>query len=70
MRLALAVNNGGGLGLLGAGSMYTEVLRHHICACKAANKNGFGVNIPLLYPEIDIGQISAVIKKINRRKKF
>lgn len=52
-RLASAVSNAGGLGLLGAGSMYPEVLRHHIRGCKAATKNAFGVNIPLLYPEID-----------------
>jgi enoyl-[acyl-carrier protein] reductase II len=52
-RLASAVSNAGGLGLLGAGSMYPEILRHHIRACKAATKNPFGVNIPLLYPEID-----------------
>jgi enoyl-[acyl-carrier protein] reductase II len=52
-RLAAAVSNAGGLGLLGAGSMYPEVLREHIQKCKLATKNSFGVNIPLLYPEID-----------------
>lgn len=52
-RLASAVSNAGGLGLLGAGSMYPEVLREHIRNCKRHTKNPFGVNIPLLYPEID-----------------
>lgn len=52
-RLASAVSNAGGLGLLGAGSMYPEVLRAHIKSCKAATGNPFGVNIPLLYPDID-----------------
>jgi enoyl-[acyl-carrier protein] reductase II len=52
-RLAAAVSNAGGLGLLGAGSMYPEVLREHIQKCQLATKNSFGVNIPLLYPEID-----------------
>lgn len=52
-RLASAVSNAGGLGLLGAGSMYPEVLREHIRKCKAATSNPFGVNIPLLYPNID-----------------
>ena len=52
-RLATAVSNAGGLGLLGAGSMHPEVLREHIRACKSHTKNPFGVNVPLLYPEID-----------------
>lgn len=52
-RLASAVSNAGGLGLLGAGSMYPEVLREHIVKCKAATTKPFGVNIPLLYPDID-----------------
>lgn len=52
-RLASAVSNAGGLGLLGAGSMYPEVLREHIQKCKAATQKPFGVNVPLLYPEID-----------------
>lgn len=52
-RLASAVSNAGGLGLLGAGSMYPEILRHHIRACKAATSHSFGVNVPLLYPDID-----------------
>jgi enoyl-[acyl-carrier protein] reductase II len=52
-RLAAAVSNAGGLGLIGAGSMYPEVLRDHIRKCKAATTKPFGVNVPLLYPEID-----------------
>lgn len=52
-RLASAVSNAGGLGLLGAGSMYPEVLREHITKCKEATQRPFGVNIPLLYPDID-----------------
>lgn len=52
-RLASAVSNAGGLGLIGAGSMYPDVLREHIQKCKAATNNTFGVNIPLLYPNIE-----------------
>ena len=52
-RLASAVSNAGGLGLLGAGSMYPEVLREHILKCKQATSKPFGVNLPLLYPDID-----------------
>ncbi|WP_290795757.1 NAD(P)H-dependent flavin oxidoreductase [Flavihumibacter sp. UBA7668] len=52
-RLASAVSNAGGLGLLGAGSMYPDVLREHIQKTKAATTKPFGVNIPLLYPNID-----------------
>jgi enoyl-[acyl-carrier protein] reductase II len=51
-RLASAVSQAGGLGLIGAGSMYPEVLREHIRKCKQATTKPFGVNIPLLYPEI------------------
>lgn len=51
-RLASAVSNAGGLGLLGAGSMHPETLKEHIRKCKAATHNPFGVNVPLLYPEI------------------
>lgn len=51
-RLASAVSNAGALGLLGAGSMYPEVLREHIRKCKAATNKPFGVNVPLLYPDI------------------
>jgi len=52
-RLASAVSEAGGLGLLGAGSMYPEVLRQHICACREATAKPFGLNVPLLYPEMD-----------------
>lgn len=52
-KLASAVSNAGGLGLIGAGSMYPDVLREHIIKCKAATNNPFGVNIPLLYPDLD-----------------
>ena len=51
--LASAVSNAGGLGLIGSGSMYPEILRQHIRKCKAATSNPFGVNIPLLYPDIE-----------------
>ena len=52
-RLASAVSNAGGLGIIGSGSMYPEVLREHIVKCKAATTRHFGVNVPLLYPDID-----------------
>ena len=52
-RLASAVSNAGGLGLIGSGSMYPDTLREHIHKCKAATTEPFGVNIPLLYPEIE-----------------
>lgn len=52
-RLASAVSNAGGLGLLGAGSMYPEVLLEHIQKCKKATDKPFGVNVPMLYPDID-----------------
>ena len=52
-KLAAAVSNAGGLGLIGAGSMYPEVLRTHIQKCKKATKKPFGVNVPLLYPDIE-----------------
>ena len=52
-RLASAVSNAGGLGLIGAGSMHPETLTEHIQKCKLATEKPFGVNVPLLYPEID-----------------
>ncbi len=52
-RLASAVSNAGGLGLIGSGSMHPETLREHIRKCKAATDKPFGVNIPLMYPEIE-----------------
>ncbi len=52
-RLASAVSNAGGLGLIGAGSMYPDILREHILKCQKATDKPFGVNVPMLYPEID-----------------
>ncbi|MEO5645496.1 MAG: nitronate monooxygenase [Bacteroidia bacterium] len=51
--LAAAVSNAGGLGLIGSGSMYPDVLREHIQKCKKATDKPFGVNVPLLYPDIE-----------------
>lgn len=52
-RLAAAVSNSGGLGLIGAGSMYPEVFREHVQKCKKATSKPFGVNLPMLYPQIE-----------------
>ncbi|HMP98285.1 MAG TPA: nitronate monooxygenase [Cyclobacteriaceae bacterium] len=52
-RLAAAVSKSGGLGIIGAGSMYPEVLQAHIRKCRAATNQPFGINVPLLYPDID-----------------
>ena len=52
-KLASAVSNAGGLGLIGAGSMYPEILREHIQKCKVATNKPFGVNVPMLYPNIE-----------------
>lgn len=52
-KLASAVSNSGGLGLIGAGSMYPDVLREHIQKCKKATDKPFGVNVPMLYPNIE-----------------
>lgn len=60
-RLASAVSNAGGLGLIGAGSMYPHVFEEHLLKCKAATDKPFGVNIPLLYPQTD-ELIALVIK--------
>lgn len=62
-RLASAVSNAGGLGLIGSGSMYPEILREHIQKCKQATSKPFGVNVPLLYPDID--QIMDIILAEN-----
>src|ERR1700679_2331357 len=51
--LASAVSNAGGLGLIGSGSMYPEVLKEHIHKCKASTSKPFGVNIPLLYADVE-----------------
>ncbi|RRJ91508.1 nitronate monooxygenase [Paenimyroides tangerinum] len=52
-KLAAAVSNAGGLGLIGAGSMYPEVLREHIQKCKKATDKPFGINVPMLYPNVE-----------------
>jgi enoyl-[acyl-carrier protein] reductase II len=52
-KLASAVSNAGGLGLIGAGSMYPEVLREHIRKCQKATSKPFGVNVPMLYPNVE-----------------
>ncbi len=52
-RLASAVSNAGGLGLLGAGSMHPDTLREHIQKCRKATDRPFGVNVPLMYPQIE-----------------
>ena len=52
-RLASAVSNAGGLGIIGSGSMYPAVLKEHLIKCKAATSKPFAVNVPLLYPNID-----------------
>lgn len=61
-RLASAVSNAGGLGLIGSGSMHPGLLREHIVKCKAATNRPFGVNVPLLYPLID-QQIQIIIEE-------
>lgn len=63
-RLASAVSNAGGLGLIGAGSMYPHVLKEHIEKCKAATHKPFGVNVPLLYPDIDAVMQIIIEKKV------
>jgi len=60
-RLASAVSNAGGLGIIGSGSMYPEVLDEHITKCKAATDKPFAVNLPMLYPDID-KHIETIIK--------
>ena len=52
-RLASAVSNAGGLGLIGAGSMHPDNLLHHVRSCKAATDKPFGVNVPLMYPKVE-----------------
>lgn len=52
-RLASAVSNSGGLGLIGAGSMYPDILKEHILKCKSATNKPFGINVPMLYPNIE-----------------
>jgi enoyl-[acyl-carrier protein] reductase II len=52
-KLAAAVSNAGGLGIIGSGSMYPDVLRHHLVKCRQATDKTFAVNLPLIYPDID-----------------
>lgn len=59
--LASAVSNAGGLGIIGSGSMYPEILEEHIIKCKAATNKPFGVNLPMLYPDID-KHVATIIK--------
>lgn len=62
--LASAVSNAGGLGLIGSGSMYPDVLRTHIQKCKVATTRPFGVNVPLLYPDIDMHMAIIMEEKV------
>ncbi len=64
-KLASAVSNHGGLGLIGAGSMYPEVLKEHILKCQQSTNNPFGVNVPMLYPDIEEIMKIIVDHKIN-----
>ena len=64
-RLASAVSNAGGLGLIGSGSMYPDVLLEHICKCKSATNKPFGVNVPLMYPSIDKHMEIIIKEKIS-----
>ena len=59
--LASAVSNAGGLGIIGSGSMYPDILEQHITKCKNATKKPFAVNLPMLYPDID-KHIETIIK--------
>ena len=67
-RLASAVSNAGGLGLIGAGSMHPEILREHIRKCRVATKFPFGVNIPLMYPQIE--EIMNIVVEGGSRRLF
>jgi len=67
-RLASAVSNAGGLGVIGAGSMYPEVLGEHIGKCKLATNKPFAVNVPMLYPDID--QLMDIIVELDVRIVF
>lgn len=60
-QLAVAVSNAGGLGIIGSGSMYPEILEEHIVKAKANTKNPFGVNLPLIYPQVE-EHIELIIK--------
>ena len=66
-RLAAAVSNAGGLGIIGAGSMYPDVLLEHIQKCKAATAKPFAVNLPLLYPDIELHVAHIINEKYGRQ---
>jgi enoyl-[acyl-carrier protein] reductase II len=63
-RLASAVSNAGGLGLIGGGSMYPDIFREQIQKCRAATSQPFGVNIPLIYPQVDLHMQIAIEEKV------
>ncbi|MBK6831582.1 MAG: DUF561 domain-containing protein [Flavobacteriales bacterium] len=63
-RLASAVSNAGGLGVIGSGSMYPEVLREHVHKCKGATDKPFAVNVPMLYPDIDKHMATIVEERV------
>ncbi|HRH37768.1 MAG TPA: nitronate monooxygenase [Flavobacteriales bacterium] len=63
-RLASAVSNAGGLGIIGSGSMYPEVLKEHVRKCKAATNKPFAVNLPMLYPDIDKHVATIIEEKV------
>jgi enoyl-[acyl-carrier protein] reductase II len=63
-RLAAAVSNAGGLGIIGAGSMYPDVLLEHIQKCKASTAKPFAVNLPLLYPDIELHVAHIINEKV------
>ena len=67
-KLASAVSNAGGLGLIGSGSMYPDVLREHIRKCRAATGKPFGVNIPLMYPQIE--EIMNIVVEEGHQKEY
>ena len=64
-RLVTAVSNAGGLGLLGAGSMHPEMLQAQIEKCRSVTDKPFGVNVPLMYPEIDLLMQLIIYQKFN-----
>ena len=63
-RLASAVSNAGGLGIIGSGSMYPEVLREHVRKCKGATDKPFAVNVPMLYPDLDKHMATIVEERV------
>lgn len=63
-QLASAVSNAGGLGIIGSGSMYPEVLKEHIRKCKAATQRPFAVNVPMLYPSLEQHMETIIAEKV------